>query len=266
MLDINESAIDFMTENDSFSSIDIPVSNTLFDSVLIVGIGGTGSHLVDPLVRLMLYHPNGCKNFVLCDGDDFSESNKKRQLHHVVDGDLNKARLAANKMDYLVVDNGGRIAAIENYLNPINFDRFLKEVNNPLIIMLPDNHATRKFSLDFLDKTDKNFVWITAGNSLDKGQVICYGRQEKDILGIDPRISYADIADPEYKEMPRKNSCQDLAPSTPQLIGTNAMASTIVLNMVQNILDGTLTHTEVFFDTVQMKVQAQCPINYNAND
>jgi len=232
----------------------------LFDSVLVVGIGGTGSHLVDPLVRLMLYHNNGCKNFVFCDGDDFSQTNLTRQLNVANSIGTNKAILALNKVNSLIEEHEGEGLAISNYLNAINFDRYLKTVENPLIIMLPDNHATRKFSLDFLEESGKNYVWITAGNSLDQGQIICYGRQGNEYLGIDPRISYGDIANPEYKEMPRKNSCQNLAPSTPQLIGTNAMAATLVLNMVQNILDGTLTHTEVFFDTRSMKVQPQCPI------
>lgn len=39
--------------------------------VYLVGVGGTGSHLLEPLSKLFVYHPQGCTDITVIDGDEF---------------------------------------------------------------------------------------------------------------------------------------------------------------------------------------------------
>ena len=41
-----------------------------FKHVFLIGVGGTGSHLVGPLVQLMRFHPEGTNDITLIDGDE----------------------------------------------------------------------------------------------------------------------------------------------------------------------------------------------------
>ena len=43
--------------------------NIKIDSCLMVGCGGIGSMLIEPLYRLLTYHPLGTDNIVVCDND-----------------------------------------------------------------------------------------------------------------------------------------------------------------------------------------------------
>lgn len=40
-------------------------------SCLVVGLGGIGSNLIDPLTRLLMHHKRGTYNIVICDGDRY---------------------------------------------------------------------------------------------------------------------------------------------------------------------------------------------------
>lgn len=40
-----------------------------FHTCLMIGCGGTGSHLVEPLTKLLMHHKNGTLKIYVADGD-----------------------------------------------------------------------------------------------------------------------------------------------------------------------------------------------------
>jgi predicted ThiF/HesA family dinucleotide-utilizing enzyme len=228
-----------------------------FKYVFAIGAGGIGSHLMEPLSRLLAYHENGTKDIVLVDGDIYEEKNQTRQLFDASFVGKNKAETLARRL-------GAALFPIEHHPEYVNRDKFLDlvssrvSVDDPiLVITAVDNHATRKAIIEALDFAEyKNFVFISGGNGYENGQVMVYAK----ILGepgtVHPFDKYDDLKYPD-DHIPGEPGCQDEAPSTPQLITANAGAALGILWTVQAMLDDASWYEEIHFDSKRMKLAPQ---------
>jgi hypothetical protein len=218
------------------------------DSVIVVGSGGIGGHLIPALSRLISYHSafegDSAPEVVIVDGDEFEEKNITRQIVSPSDLGKNKAEAMTYFCKYQGLTN---VRHIPDYINQEDFERILMECDAPLVISSVDNDATRKAMIDALNKvfsSSGDFFFISPGNSDGveevKGQVIWYGRIDDQKYGIDPSLLYDNLQNP-LDAIPRSGTCSANAPSQPQLISANFMAASGTLTIVQNLLDNLLS-------------------------
>lgn len=215
---------------------------------LLVGAGGTGGYLAEPLARLLTYHPNASGRLTVVDGDTYEPGNTVRQVFPAASLGQNKALVTVERLS-LAVPNLD-VQAVGEYLNPLSAQGLV--VNQRprqhdarkatgarpalLVVSAVDNHATRHALVNAVDKSgDLDFLFLSPGNALDRGQVVSWGRIGGAETGPHPFARHPELKEPTDR-MP--GGCEQQAPSTPQLIGANLGAATLALWMVQAWLDG----------------------------
>lgn len=217
-------------------------------SAVLVGLGGTGSHLVEPLARLLTYHRNGIRGhshgLMLVDGDKYETKNGERQLG-AVDG-ANKAALHCARLKSTV--DGATFFAVPSYVDRGTFESLILggipgvKDGTLAVVLAVDNHATRKAILEALHAANlPRLLVLSPGNDLQHGQVLVWARHDGVDLTPYP-LSRTPLGDPLYPELASPSDripggCAALAPSTPQLLMANAYASTVCLGLVTAWLD-----------------------------
>lgn len=223
-----------------------------FSHLIVVGLGGTGSIVAEPLVRLLAYHKDGTRKVIFIDGDKFEEKNLERQLFPKALVGSNKAKVAADRVSSIC-----DVRAIPNF---INRESFLAELMSeeglvkgcPLIILSVDNHATRKAVIAALDEAPiKDFVLVMPGNELDYGRCEVYLKSGGEVLGSHPFDVHDVIKNPTDR-IP--GGCAAEAPSTPQLVTANFGAAYTVMLTVQGLLDDRSWYLETYFNCRTFKV------------
>lgn len=215
----------------------------MIKSVLLIGLGGTGSLLAEPLARLL--KPYNC-NLILCDGDNYQPSNQGRQLFS---HQFNKA--ICTKME--LEKRGLQVEVIPEYLVSSNVERHLSYLGEDCcVITAVDRDSTRKLTLETLRELKDNFLWISPGNDYSYGCVqsaLCRGGEEK---GVDPLEVYDNLRNPQDSHP--DEDCLELSESSPQLITANMGAAWITLSIIQNLLllDNNKVPKEVWYDTERL--------------
>lgn len=235
-----------------------------FEHVFVIGAGGIGSHLMEPLARLLAYHKDGTKNVTLVDGDTYEEKNRIRQLFETRHVGKNKAAALAEKI-------GEAVFPISHHPEFINKDKFVELVSQKLldrqqpfmVITAVDNHATRKAVIEALDDAGyPNFVFLSGGNGYANGQVMSYVKLLGEPGTVHPLDKYDDLRFPP-DHIPGSGGCQEEAPAEPQLITANASAALGLLWTVNAMLDNDQWYEEVHFNSRLMRIEPQgVPIKF----
>lgn len=228
------------------------MSEQFFDCVLLVGLGGTGSFLAEPLVRILRYHEktkDAPPDIIFADADNLEDSNLVRQLFPQDAVGLNKAEYQARRLAYLLP----LAAYTDEYLDKLGTKKLLMKYKRPLVICCVDNHASRLAILEALTEMRCDFVWLSPGNGLNRGQAWLLARQEGQLYGRDPRKTNPEFAKP-LDSIPRRGGCMLNAVSTPQLITANMMAAAVTASLIQNLLDGGNVHSDVEFSVAELKM------------
>lgn len=225
-----------------------------FDAAFVVGVGGTGSHLIGPLVQLMSYHPEGCTNIVVIDGDSYEENNASRQVFATQHQGVNKAVATVERIGH------PDLRAVASYVDEESFGKVLKahlpnKKANILVVTSVDNHATRKAIIDCLDVNKYlNFFLISPGNQFSTGQAITYVKHKGKTIGNHPYEKYPDMKTPSDFIPGTVQGCAAMAASAPQLILANMAAAWAVLANVYALLEDKGWFDEIHFDSVKAKV------------
>jgi hypothetical protein len=220
-------------------------------NLIFIGLGGTGSILLEPLLRLLSYHPIvDLARVTLVDGDEYALSNSTRQLFDPAAVGQNKAEYQAERLRAIaerlraIADRA--IVAVPNYLNERGLTKLLRKRAINLVISCVDNDASRLSNVVALEASGLDFIFITGGNALDFGQVQSYGLIQTTRLGLNPRSYNQGLAEP-TDTIPRKGGCMLKQVSEPQLITANFMSAGAILVVLQNFLDGKgLAHSVAF--------------------
>ena len=213
------------------------------DSTHVIGCGGTGGHLVPLLARLLQYHPNANAGLTVHDGDSFEAHNAARQPM----GDAAIDQPKANWIQQLCSQQGLTITASPHYMDRARLERLLqRSTGTTCLIAAVDNDATRKLCLDTLEDSSGDWLFITPGNAgaddpinAIRGNVLWYGRVRGVTYGMNPAQVFPNIEQPN-DDIPKDGGCMLAQPSSPQLITANAMAATLTLAVIQNVLDDLL--------------------------
>ncbi len=203
----------------------------------VIGAGGTGQFLIPGLMRMLTYHDSGTTNVSVYDGDEFEEHNGARQI--------NTSGTKASCMNALLKQQMLPAVCRDSYMSKTKLESIRRR--NPegtlLVIAAVDNDATRKMCIDVLSDIPGDFLFVTPGNSTAddpdaaiKGNVLWFGRVGGQEIGIRPDLLFPNIETPQ-DGIPKKGSCMEHAPSSPQLIAANALAAAYTITIVQNFLD-----------------------------
>jgi len=220
-----------------------------------IGCGGTGSMLVEQLARLLRYHEQGTDDLTLVDGDRFEEKNQARQLFPKELIGANKAKAVAARVDVLrprvipqFVDRTFLRKELEVARDRYEIDHEYESEWTLLLVLCVDNMMTRKHVYEVVDDLGfPNLFVVDTGNDLDKGRVSVYARVRGETVTPHPIEVYPNLKEPTDR-IPM--GCQEVAPSTPQLITANMMSASTALNLVQAILSDQPWYSVVHFDTV----------------
>ena len=192
---------------------------------VIIGLGGIGSHLVEPLCRFIALSQEQKQDrcVILVDGDAYEEKNRVRQKFETFG---NKAEVTRQWLLPLFPEL--TIEARARFIDVENIHLFIKDGDH--IFMSVDNHATRKLVSEHVE-TLENTLLISGGNELTDGNVQIFERYKG--ANILPPLTtfHPEIAEP-TDQNPAELSCEELTqrPSGRQLIAVNFTIAALMLN------------------------------------
>ena len=207
-----------------------------------VGIGGIGCALLPFLCRYLQYAGERAR-LTLIDGDRFERANAARQAFA---GLGNKAEVKslelAREFEALA------FRSVPEYVTEDNVARLIGE--GEIVFLMVDNHASRHLvSRHAADLSD--LTLISGGNDFEDGNVQIYVRQAGQDLTPALGRYHPEIANPEDQN-PATMSCEELmAAGAPQLLFTNLMVASLMLNAFYAIRQGRLNYSEVYLDIAQ---------------
>jgi molybdopterin/thiamine biosynthesis adenylyltransferase len=207
-----------------------------------IGIGGIGCALLPFLCRYLQYSGEKAR-VTLIDGDRFERANASRQTFSRLG---NKAEVKAQELAQ-EFENLSLRAAPE-FVTAENVSRLLKE--GDVILLMVDNHASRKLVSDHA-ATLPAVTLISGGNDFVDGNVQVYLRREG--RDLTPSLSryHPEIAQPQDRN-PAELSCEELmAAGAPQLLFTNLMVASMMLNAFYAFTQDRLTYSEVYLDILE---------------
>lgn len=211
---------------------------------VVVGLGGIGSNLVDPLSRMLMFSKSNRKadRVVLVDGDQYEPKNMERQRGKV---HINKAEATKDLLGESFPDL--EVDAKARYVDPNNIYLFVKEGDT--VFLCVDNHATRKVLADHM-QTLKNGLLISGGNEEYDGNVQIHER--RDGRDLTPPITHLH---PEIEKPTDRNpatlNCGELivTQGATQVLAVNLAVASLMINAYTLYLEtGELPYTEVYTD------------------
>lgn len=212
--------------------------------VKVIGAGGIGSYLIEPLARYLSYCEDAVEITVI-DGDKYEERNRERQRFSEFG---NKARetVSQYKEDFPKV----HFRAREEFITEDNVVSLIREGDT--VMMCVDNHATRKLVSDRCAEL-KEVTLISGGNDLTDGNVICYIRNNgKDVTrsptDIDKKIANPNDVNPGDITDAERSGCQQQTEQHPQLLFTNLAIASTMLNVYRKCEQDKVEFHQVFVD------------------
>jgi hypothetical protein len=197
--------------------------------IKVIGAGGIGTKLLDPLCQFLNYYipptdptatedeiNNSRFELTIIDGDTFEQRNRERQDFYNFG---NKAEVKAAELmrKYDMVN----IRAIPEYINNGNINQLIQE--DDIILVCVDNHDTRAMIARKV-ATMQNVVLISGGNGYHTGDILTNIR----IAGENytPAITryHSEIEEGDGQH-PQTLGCEALHQAEPQLLFANMGAA-----------------------------------------
>ena len=221
--------------------------------VVVVGLGGVGTHLVFPLTRFLFYLGTEME-VLLVDGDSFDAKNFARQQFSDEGLGRNKADCIH---DELARTYTGDLRLCfdheEAYITPKNIGGLITE--RDVVFLCVDNHATRKAVSDHAAGL-QDVVLISGGNegADDPSEGTCGNVQVYIKEGGQQRCNPMTLFHPEIAEPGDKNpadlSCDEAAVSgTPQILFANLAVASAMANAFFSLASaGAAPFEELYLD------------------
>jgi len=195
---------------------------------LVIGAGGIGYHLVEPLVRFLNYQQTEwCVTVV--DGDTVETGNLSRQHVSSAVG-RNKAEVLAETVNQRI-DPKNPVQFIARFLSPgtVVDSRFSSLIKSGVTFFVcVDNNATRVF-VEQLCCSLNSAAMISGGNDEYRGQAQLFVRSKGKNMTPLPSEVNPEILD--LDQFPDEIGCDQQVVSEPQLIFTNNMVASSMLNL-----------------------------------
>lgn len=223
--------------------------------VKVIGCGGIGSWLVDPLCTFLNFTNASSVEITLIDGDAYEERNRERQNFTEIGP---KATVTSVRLQ----DKFPRLIFWDKpvYLTDANIIEHIRE--NDIVMVCVDNHKTRKLVSDRAEELE-NVTIISGGNELTDGNVLLAIRRN----GENVTLPLANKYHPELLNPPDKNpgdekekGCAAMVAIEPQLVVTNFAVASHMLNELYKVVavqDKLGKISEINFDVLTGNAKAQ---------
>lgn len=215
--------------------------------IKVIGAGGIGGHLIEPLARYSLYEEDNVEITVV-DGDSYEDRNKERQRFTDCE---NKAEHTVDLMKREFP--GVHFRSKGEYVTESNIISTIRE--NDIVFLCVDNHATRKLVSERCGELD-DVVLISGGNEETYGDVLIYLRKNgKDItppLTNLPEINNIndDSKNPGDLTDEERQGCEQEAQTKPQILFMNLDIASLMLSCYYAHGKGQLRTNRVFSDII----------------
>jgi hypothetical protein len=222
------------------------------ESIKLVGLGGVGG-VVARYLSIFLASLGSPVRLVLIDGDEFEPKNAARMLFPESG---NKAAVLVDELDAYLAESAVTLLAIEEYVTPDNVERLI--VEGDVVLLCVDNHATRQLVNERVAALD-GVCLISGGNDGvgedssgqhlrgTYGNVQAYLRRKGEDVTPSLVAFHPEIGNPADR-LPTDLSCTDLLESVPQLLFTNLLTASAILNTLLLHLADRLHYSELAFD------------------
>ena len=214
------------------------------DRIVLIGLGGIGSQLLPSLVRYLSFRPAPRPLLVLVDGDAYEPQNRSRQLFPDDALGTNKAEALAQ----VFRASGLAVQAIAEFVTPANVGLVVRE--GDLCLLAVDNHRTRALVDRHIAELTE-VTLISGGNDETDGNVQLVRRREG--YSVDGHLTeiHPEIGLVATSEVIPGTGCAALAAERPQLVMTNLMVASAMLNCLWAVLEqGSVPYSEVYLDVV----------------
>jgi len=226
---------------------------------MVVGLGGVGSALVQPLAALLAHQQSRAGRpsprqtpLILVDGDDYEEKNLRNQLCFPLELGQNKAAVQAGLVDGVVKAQAWKhyLAGhleIESWLTSQRYEQALRADKGheiALIVLAVDNDHCRQYVYQAAENSPFTNVFIVdaangAGEDADEINVDTYFRARHPLDGsqipwLSPLVKYRQLQDPAGR--PAHVGCAVQAESQPQLRTSNMLAATLAYDLCERLV------------------------------
>jgi molybdopterin/thiamine biosynthesis adenylyltransferase len=219
--------------------------------IKIIGAGGIGCYLVEPLARYLSFSEDNVEITVI-DGDSYEEKNRERQKFSECN---NKAEETVERYKKEFPRIHFRSKA--EYIVPENVISKIRE--NDTVLLCVDNHSTRKLVSERCSEL-KNITLISGGNDYTDGNVICYIRKDGKDITRSPVDLHDKIANPTdknpgtYTEAER-SGCQQQTEQNPQLLFTNVAIASMMLNCYRKCENDQVNFHQIYVDIDSLRTR-----------
>lgn len=223
-------------------------------TVHVLGLGGTGSILIETLCRLLMYHDNGTASIHIWDGDVYEDRNGKRQLFDRSYIGVNKALATAHRykktFPNLIAHN--EFANEQSLVTTIS-NSAIFPLQSAMIVTTVDNDASRSAAILAAEHlTTKSITLVIPGNGEHTGSCFLFARYRAgNRLLWKPGHPFELV--PQWKlaeEAARPGSCAYEAVSAPQTLNANMASAYLSLNAIEAVLSGRPYPYRMSFDTM----------------
>lgn len=207
----------------------------MFNRYVIVGAGGIGGFLLEPLARFLIHEfektnsplktssDKGAEIFVV-DGDSYELRNKDRQSFAIKEMGNNKAVVQVEALSGKL-EGPISVNAVDEYLTARNTESIICE--NSVVFGCVDSNTVRKLMQDRCNKL-RNVFYICGGNGTVEFNISLYRR--KDNIEKRPPITHdrPELKFPKDKN-PADMGCGEIADTSPQIIFANMLCAGFML-------------------------------------
>lgn len=213
------------------------------ERIVLIGLGGIGSQLLPPLVRYLGFRAGPRSRLVLVDGDAYESGNASRQVFPEAASGTNKAEALAEAYRGDLV-----IQAVGDYLDEVNVAGLIRD--GDVVLLAVDNHWTR-LVVDRHSATLDEVTLISGGNNEIDGNVQLVRRRAGSFVDGGLAEIHGEIGQARPEEFAVRNGCERQAEERPQLVVTNLMVASAMLNCLWTVLErGSVDYSEVYLDVV----------------
>ncbi len=212
------------------------------DRIVLVGLGGIGSQLLPSLVRYVAFRPEPHPMLVLVDGDAYEPGNRTRQV-------FPESAIGSNKAEALAkVYQGLTVQGVGDYLTEANVATVIRD--GDAVLLAVDNHWTR-FVVDRHLATLDEVTLISGGNDETDGNVQLVRRRNGEFVDGSLAEIHVEIGRATPDEFAARNGCERQVEERPQLVVTNLMVASAMLNCLWAVLErGSVSYSEVYLDVI----------------
>lgn len=215
-------------------------------NIIIVGVGGTGSHLVSFLSQLIGNNEEFRSNHrvILVDQDLVEEKNLRTQKFLASDVGRNKAEVLAERYQAVF---GMDISYVDKFITcQEDIDRLMSTTHVNIVVSCVDNNKARRVIDEYFNNPEyfrhyiyKQIIYIDTGNSSGAeeltGQTVVGYRKSSEIILPSVSTYFPQMLQDEIEPEPVA-SCGEEMLHNIQNIGANITSACTVFNLLNSII------------------------------